>query len=334
MTSPNPRRQPPSREPPPRREPPKLRELTGTDGEIIYTEDAPDIEPIVDGFLYPGLTLFCGRPKSGKSWLMLQAALGVAEGAPIAGRLKVCQPGQVLYIALEESKVRTTRRMHKLTPPTDFLRDITFIYRNEIEPAATGGILQIQQYLSVHPSVRLVVIDTLLAFQRIERKSTSDLLLSDYNMIQPIQELAAKYNCAIVIVDHSRKAAGNAIDVVSGSTGKTAAPDCVIVLKRQSDGSSLLEVLPRDADEQTYQMTLEKGTPFGWRIIAQGEAATMSVERKEVMDLLQEEKLTPKQLAAQTGRKEGAMRMLLKRMVEDGLVLRGEGEDGNKYRPA
>lgn len=328
MTSPNPKRIPPGREPP-RREPPKLRELTGTNGEAVYSADVPEIEPIVDGFLWPGLSLVCGRPKSGKSWLMLQAAIGVAEGEPIAGRLKVCQPGGVLYLALEESEARTTRRMRKLTPPTVYLQNIVFIYRKQIEPAAMGGILQIENYLNAHPGIRLVVIDTLLAFQRIERKSTADLLLSDYNQIQPIQELAAKFNCAIVIVDHSRKAAGAAIDVVSGSTGKTAGVDSVIVLKRQADGTSLLEVVPRDADEQTYLMTLEKDAGFGWRITAQGEAATMSLDRREVMELIQEEPLSPKQLAVQMGKKEGATRMLLKRMAEDGHLKRDM--DG-KYR--
>lgn len=310
---------------------PELKALAGTDGETIYATDVPDIQAIVDGFLYPGLSLFSGRPKSGKSWLMLQTALGVAEGTVIAGRLKVCQPGPVLYLALEESKARTTRRLRKLTPSSDFLRDITFIYRDEIQPSDEGGILQLQAYLSSHPHIRLVVIDTLLSFKRIERKSSSDLLLSDYNMIQPIQELAGKYNCSIVVVDHSRKAAGSAIDVVSGTTGKTAAGDSIISLKRQSDGTSLLEIIPRDADEQTYLMSLEKTSSFGWRITAQGEAAIMSQDRREVMDLLQEEPLMPKELAMQMGKKVGATRMLLKRMGEDGFLIK---EKDGKYRVA
>src|SRR5262249_41407591 len=73
---------------------------------------------------------------------------------------------------------------------------------------------------------------------------------------------------AIVIVDHSRKMGGDAIDVVSGSTGKTAAPDCVITLQRQAGGTSLLSVIPRDAEQQTYQMKLygegDADHSFGW----------------------------------------------------------------------
>jgi hypothetical protein len=241
-------------------------------------------------------------------------------------------------LALEETEDRTTRRMRKLkghpqdknVPISEFFRDISFAYRQQIEPAASGGIMQIDHHLKTYPSTRLVVIDTLLAFQRFERKQTHDLLLSDYNQIQPLQEIASHHNCAIVLVDHSRKMAGTAIDVVSGSTGKSAAPDSVITLKRQSDGTSLLEIIPRDADEKTYQLTLNKDNPFGWKIIAEGEAASMSVDRREILDQLREEAMTAKQLAHVTGRKEGSARMMLKRMAEDGILIRRD-DDGGKY---
>jgi hypothetical protein len=163
------------------RDPAAVPELVGVDGETIYNQQIEDLQPVVKGFLYPGLTLFNARPKIGKSWLMLQSAIGVACEATVAGSLRVCRPGKVLYLALEDSEARTTRRMRKLTPPDDSLCNVTFIYRKDIEPAANGGIVQIEQYLKSHEGTRLVVIDTLLAFQRIERKKTNDLLLSDYN---------------------------------------------------------------------------------------------------------------------------------------------------------
>jgi DNA-binding NarL/FixJ family response regulator len=305
-------------------DPASLPKLVGVDGETIYTQQVKDVEAVVEGFLYPGCTIFNARPKIGKSWLMLQAAIGVACGSTIAGRLYTKQPGKVLYLALEEAEARTTRRMKKLTPQNDFLRDITFIYRKDIEAASMGGVVQIEEYLKTHPGIRLVVIDTLLAFQRIERKKSNDLLLSDYNMIQPLQELAAKYDVVIVIVDHSRKMGGDAIDVLSGTTGKSAAPDAIINLQRQADGSSLLTVIHRDAEQQIYQMKFygddDPDHPFGWWIAATGDDATTSVESQEVIDLLKELPLGPKEVARQLGRKEGTIRMRLKRLVERGRV--------------
>src|SRR5262249_6861983 len=137
-------------------DPASLPKLTGVDGETIYDKQVEEVKAVVEGFLYPGCTIFCGRPKSGKSWLMLQTALGVAGESAIAGRLYVRQPGKVLYLALEEREARTNRRMRQLTPRSDFLRDITFIYRKDIEPAANGGIFQIEEYLKSHPGIRLV----------------------------------------------------------------------------------------------------------------------------------------------------------------------------------
>jgi hypothetical protein len=301
-----------------------LPKLAGVDGETVYTKEVKDVQAVAEGFLYPGCTIFNARPKIGKSWLMLQAAIGVTSGSNIAGRLYVRQPGKVLYLALEETEARTTRRMKKLTPPNDFLRDITFIYRKDIEAAGNGGVLQIEEYLKTHPGIRLVVIDTLLAFQRIERKKTNDLLLSDYNQIQPLQELAAKHDCVIVIVDHSRKMGGDAIDVLSGSTGKSAAPDCIITLQRQSDGTCLLSVIHRDAEPATYQMKLygdgDADHSFGWWVVASGEDATTSAESQEVIDLLKELPLGPAALARQLGRKEGTIRQRLRRLVERGKV--------------
>jgi hypothetical protein len=42
-------------------------------------EFAP-IKSVVPGVFVEGLTLFCGKPKIGKSWLLLHAATAVASG--------------------------------------------------------------------------------------------------------------------------------------------------------------------------------------------------------------------------------------------------------------
>jgi hypothetical protein len=125
---------------------------------------------------------------------------------------------------------------------------------------------------------------------------------------------------------------GSAIDVVSGSTGKTAAPDAVITLARQADGTCLLTVIPRDDEEQVYQIKLygegDADHSFGWWVLAAGEDATASAESAEITDLLRELPLGPKEIARQLGRKEGTIRMRLKRLVERGRV--NKDKDG-KY---
>src|SRR5262245_31009919 len=68
---------------------------------------------VVPGFVIEGLTLFAGKPKAGKSWLMLHAAIAVARGGFTLGDVH-CNEGDVLYCALEDNKRRLHGRLKKL----------------------------------------------------------------------------------------------------------------------------------------------------------------------------------------------------------------------------
>jgi len=62
-----------------------------------------------------GVTLLCSRPKFGKSWLAYDLCIGATMARFILGTIKPAQ-GDVLYLALEDSKRRLQRRMTKLLP--------------------------------------------------------------------------------------------------------------------------------------------------------------------------------------------------------------------------
>src|SRR5216684_1578227 len=62
-----------------------------------------------------GVTLLCSRPKLGKSWLLYDLCIGCAANRYILGSIKPEQ-GEVLYLALEDSRRRLQRRMTKLLP--------------------------------------------------------------------------------------------------------------------------------------------------------------------------------------------------------------------------
>jgi hypothetical protein len=68
---------------------------------------------IVPDVLVEGLTIFAGKPKIGKSWLLLHAANAIAEGGTTLGGLK-CAEGDVLYCALEDNPRRLQSRMKAL----------------------------------------------------------------------------------------------------------------------------------------------------------------------------------------------------------------------------
>jgi hypothetical protein len=62
------------------------------------------------------ITLFAGKPKIGKSWLLLHAAIAVARGGFTLGEIK-CPEGDVPYCALEDNLRRLKSRMIKLPAP-------------------------------------------------------------------------------------------------------------------------------------------------------------------------------------------------------------------------
>ena len=49
----------------------------------LYEKVYPGKPPVVEGLLYPGVYLFVGAPKVGKSFLMAQLAYHVSKGLPL-----------------------------------------------------------------------------------------------------------------------------------------------------------------------------------------------------------------------------------------------------------
>jgi len=64
----------------------------------------PPIQWIVEDIIPEGLTLFCGKPKLGKSFAALDLCVAVAEGSQFLGNL--CDQGNALYLALEDNQRR------------------------------------------------------------------------------------------------------------------------------------------------------------------------------------------------------------------------------------
>src|SRR5262249_50063305 len=97
--------QPPERH---KDEPPKVLSAT----ELNAMRFNP-IKFVVPGYIVEGLTLLAGKPKIGKSWLLLHGAIAVARGGFTLGEVH-CPEGDVLYCALEDNLRRLHSRMAKL----------------------------------------------------------------------------------------------------------------------------------------------------------------------------------------------------------------------------
>lgn len=179
---------------------------------------------------------------------------------------------------------------------------------------------------------RLIVLDTLTALVKGAGKRESDVFRSQYAEVSVVRKLAEKFHTAVVVVHHARKGmADSAIESVAGTGGIAAAVDTLWRLKRKPEGEATLEVIGREAEEKTLALKFDQD-PFGWRVLGDDALQLLNGERREVLEILREESggLTPAQIAAELAKSRPAVRQLLKRMREDGQVVK----DGSRYIPS
>jgi hypothetical protein len=303
--------------------------LEAIDARTIFRSDYPEPEFVIDGLLTKGVTFCCGRPKIGKSWLVLQLALAVARGTRALGKFAIRTPGRVIYCGLEEPPRRTSSRLKKfITSDEPYLENIHMVYR--LKPLLAGGAAELDEYLTRNPA-ELLIIDTYLAV--LQASSGKDLLRSDYREVKILSELAQKHNVAVLVVHHLRKMpAEYALDAVAGTTGLTASADSIWALTRNAEGTFKLSIQGRDMENRDFELTFGvHDATFGWRITAQGAEIGMSNERKEILLVLEQDApLTPANIARLLGNKNvNTVRRLIQGLVQDGRVLKGTDR---KYR--
>jgi AAA domain/Winged helix-turn-helix DNA-binding len=292
----------------------------------FYKGEIVPLRPLLKDLLWDGLTMLIARPKAGKSWLTLQCAVQVAGGRQVDG-MTALDHGPVLYGAFEEPQARTMARLRKLAPEGPWTENLHFVY--DLLPLMGGGAEQLAALIQkVRP--RLVVLDTFTALVKTGAKNGSDVFRSQYAEVSRLRKLAEEFHTAIVVVHHTRKGQSeSAIESVAGTGGIAAAIDTLWQLKRKTEGEGTLEVVGRETEEHTLAMQFNS-EPLGWSILGDDDAQLLNTERRQVLDLLRDDgALTPAQIAAELAKTRPAVRMLLKRMKDDGQITK----QGFRYIP-
>jgi RecA-family ATPase len=282
------------------------------------------VKSVVPGVFVEGLTLFCGKPKLGKSWLVLHAAHAIASGGFTLGNIH-CSEGDVLYCALEDNARRLKSRMSKLfgiLPRSSRLQ-----FRTKMPRLAEGGLEVLRRWLQGAAKPRMVAIDT-LAMVRMPNRKDQSTYDADYAAVIGLRELAHEFGVAIVVVHHVRKMeADDPFDTVSGTLGLTGCPDSIVILKRDAAGSMLLG-RGRDIEEIEKAVTFNKQT-CAWTIEGDADEVRRSSQQQTILNTLREadEPQTPIQVAGNAGMKRENVRYLLGRLVNDGAIRKvGRGK--------
>ena len=204
---------------------------------------------LVDELIPEGLHILAGAPKIGKSWLALWLCLCVSQGQPLWNFATT--QGEVLYLSLEDSYRRIQSRLFDLTddaPPTLYFAIMADTLKRGLEQ-------QIEQFLTEHPTTKLVVIDTL---QRVRSTGNdSNLYANDYQDIGLLKKLADNQHIAILLIHHLRKLHDDdPMNMISGSTGLSGAADSTFVLQKSSRLANIasLHCTGRDIADRTLKL--------------------------------------------------------------------------------
>ncbi len=226
--------------------------------ELIDKEFAP-IEFLVDGLIARGmLNLIGGRPKSGKSWFMLQMAMCIDSGLPFLDRpTKRCR---ILYLALEDGERRINQRMKTLNWKPE---NVDFMFT--IEPLSTGEAYPgMEQLRKLVPYYDIIFIDTLIATLNGSTNENDNVQMG--NVLNGLAALAHESNTCIGLVHHTGKSKkDDPFDSFRGASAIRGAYDLGMILDRTVDEKeAMLHIESRDWD--VSDMTLELiGGSVGWK---------------------------------------------------------------------
>lgn len=283
----------------------------------------PPIKWIVPSILPEGATILAGRPKLGKSWLALDVALAVARGSYCLGD-RLCPPGDVLYLALEDNQRRLRSRIERITATgVEDRWPARLDLATEWPRCDSGGVEGIRKWATSKPDPRLVVIDVLAMFKPM-RGSQETGYEHDYGAVKAVQELAGELGIGVLIIHHVRKGVGETdpFEKVSGTLGLTGAADTALILDRDGNGCSLYG---RGRDIQEF----EKAISFSkeacrWTLQGDASEVRRTDERSVIIQVLLEqgEPMSPADISGATGMPRNNVKQLLFKMAKAGEVTK------------
>ena len=274
---------------------------------------------VLPGLIPEGASLLVGRPKLGKSWLVLDLCIAIADGRSALGTLQP-DAGDVLYLALEDGERRLQRRMATLLPNANaWPSRLTLATR--WKRANEGGLADIRDWCRWVERPTAVVVDTLEKFRGLPGGRSAGHQ-PYYDAVMQLQKIAAERGVAVIVVHHQRKTgADDPFDTVSGAAGLAGAADTILMLKRTDHGAVLL-IRGRDVEDSETLLTFNKQS-CRWSVC--GPASTpLSSERAAIVALLSQAdgSVRVHDIVAATGRNRSAVDTLLHKMVADGEIER------------
>ena len=191
--------------------------------EAGFWEEVGNPLPMLIEGLLPDRSLFLlsGKPKAGKSFLALDMAYAVRQGAAVFGKYKVNRPGPVVYLGMEDGKYEIANRLLARGRKKGDAEDTGLIICSErfvLSDAERMDVLR-RQLEEIAPS--LLIVDTAAEALGIRDWLNRGEITDKVGSLRDL----ARQVCAVLLVSHNRKSDGDAGDEIAGSNAFTGAVD-------------------------------------------------------------------------------------------------------------
>jgi AAA domain/DnaB-like helicase N terminal domain len=216
----------------------------------FFDQPATAAEWLVDGLIPEGgIVMFAGKPKAGKTSLVLDLAVCVPRGEPFLGRR--VKRGRVLLLELEEHPDRLREKLQRMGLTGE---EEVFVHVGRApvtDPVTWLGYL-IEKY-----SPTLAIVDPILKLVRVQDANAYAEVSA---ACEPLSAIARGTGCALGLVHHSNKT-GEGGDSVLGSQSLLGLVDSVFLLKRHDDVRtvSTMQRYGADLEETVLDMDGETG---------------------------------------------------------------------------
>ena len=242
----------------------KILELDAVNANDLMEMDFQPTGWLIEKMLGKGVYILAGASKIGKSWLVLWLADRVSKGEKVWDFQT--SPCEVLYVSLEDTEQRIQQRLGEVTGGE---ADKIWI-ATEAELLGKGFEQQIGNFLTAHPNVGFVIVDTL---QRIRQMKTEGYSYGgDYEVMTSLKTIADRFNITILVVHHTRKEESeDAFNMISGTNGLMGCADGAMVLQKPSriGKTATLDVTGREVAD--LQLKLEFDDTKHWQFLEYGK---------------------------------------------------------------
>jgi putative DNA primase/helicase len=268
------------------------------------------------------LALLAGKPKEGKTTLVYELAVRVAQGLPFLGR--TTRQGSVLILAVEEHRRDVMSRLQNLG--AEGLDDL-YIHVGALSPTPTF-FAHLSTFIHDH-AIRLVLVDTLAAFWHVQNENDASEMTK---AVKPLLHLARESDACMLLIHHARKSEGSHGDEIRGSGALFGLVDIAIVMKRHSVETQRLLQAQSRYPETPSELVVDL-REHGYESLGDPAKVGKADKLRRLREALTEQPEEITTLAKHAGVSRRDATRLLSLLLENGETIReGKGKRNDPHR--